>query len=468
MAARTPGIQSRSEYHAYWGVYATDTALPNASGNPIGAPEYAKLENGDVAYVTGDGTRYVCQDPGTSGGGDAIWVAMQAGMATIRDAHVIVVGFSPSPANDGPSDADYLDPGDGTGLEAAINDAASRGFPLDIRIRPCNIIIDEDALSGSLPFTIPTGVRLIGAGPDSTRIEGPDASQTASSTQAIFDMSTQSELKDLKVVSPAPADTTGGAALGVIEANGDETTYRNCVFELNVDANGNFARTQLDMLRLNAKGNARVMECRFTGESEANVQGVGTPSRGLAVFDDGSGELQTIVYSCVSDGYDKAVFLAAHRVLIDECDIEAVFRCIEYLPTGDPNGDQGPQICNSRLALDGTLLGPGAEPRAVLISAQDFEPVPARVIIGNCQLRQVPGLPGVAESIGVLLETSGQPLPEDIVIDGNTFQGFTNDGGNSAGIQIDAGIRTLVVANQLRGQAFNDSGISTEAGHNQF
>lgn len=75
MATRTPGLQERSRFHAYWGVYATTSVLPNASGAPL-ASELFALEVGDTAYVTDLGP-VVCADAGGAGLGDAIWTIVE-------------------------------------------------------------------------------------------------------------------------------------------------------------------------------------------------------------------------------------------------------------------------------------------------------------------------------------------------------------------------------------------------------
>lgn len=79
MSANTPGIQSRSQFHHYWGLYAGATNLPNASGNPIVSPEFDKLEAGDLAFNSDNALMYVCIDAGTSGGGDAQWRPFRGG-----------------------------------------------------------------------------------------------------------------------------------------------------------------------------------------------------------------------------------------------------------------------------------------------------------------------------------------------------------------------------------------------------
>lgn len=81
MAVRTPGLQPRSEYHAYWGVYPSRVGLPNGTGNILNTVQFV-LEAGDTAYVTGSGM-YVCGGAGTAGGGDAAWLRVDTATAAV-------------------------------------------------------------------------------------------------------------------------------------------------------------------------------------------------------------------------------------------------------------------------------------------------------------------------------------------------------------------------------------------------
>lgn len=83
MSRRTPGLQTRSNFQAYWGIYASAVLLPNGSANPQGLPFVGvggQLETGDTAYVTGSGL-YVCTATGTAGGGNASWRRMDVSSA---------------------------------------------------------------------------------------------------------------------------------------------------------------------------------------------------------------------------------------------------------------------------------------------------------------------------------------------------------------------------------------------------
>ena len=251
MARRTPGLQARSQVHSYWGQFQYDTSVPPATfagrtgdvgssllpnvSVALTASEFAKLEQGDTAAtidttVTVTGAEFglwTCIFPGTVGVGGAVWVRMDnASLAvqTIRDAHRIVVGITGAttgvPATDtllnlspytaGVS-ADFIDPGDGTGLALALATAASIG-PVDVRI--VSGLIDLELGAVSTPLTIPADCRLIGAGSRQTEIQGKSTAE-----QGIFAMSANSALEGVQVYSPAPISSPG-TATGVIAATG--------------------------------------------------------------------------------------------------------------------------------------------------------------------------------------------------------------------------------------------------------
>lgn len=84
MSTRTPNLQERSKFHHYWGIYDDVDDLPNESSNLLPNPEFSKLEAGDVAFTTAEEILFVCIDPGTPNGGNAIWRAASGGGAGER------------------------------------------------------------------------------------------------------------------------------------------------------------------------------------------------------------------------------------------------------------------------------------------------------------------------------------------------------------------------------------------------
>jgi hypothetical protein len=276
MSVRTPGIQSRSQFHSYWGVYVWDTAgvlpsfagrtadagsqsLPNAPNNIISAIEWAKLENGDVAatqsFSVPTGTEYgfwTCIYKGTSGGGNAVWVRCDssgtAAVQTVRDAHVIVVGqqgyltalaavaippLATNSLNLGATGdqlgvtCDYLDTGNGAELDLALQAALASGIAVDVRLRPCAITLTGGATPAVL--TMPANCRLLGAGKGLSTITGTTGASAA--VQNVFTVQAGATLEDLSVVSPAPTAAPGASGLGVINCE-EGVQIRRCSVSL--------------------------------------------------------------------------------------------------------------------------------------------------------------------------------------------------------------------------------------------
>lgn len=67
------GTPKNQQYHSYWGQYADPANLPNGDDNPISGGEFNKLQRGDRAFSQSDGKLYLCDNPGSDGGSDAIW-----------------------------------------------------------------------------------------------------------------------------------------------------------------------------------------------------------------------------------------------------------------------------------------------------------------------------------------------------------------------------------------------------------
>lgn len=260
MAARTPGLQPRSAYHAYWGQYqyrdidasnsfAGRTAdvgadnLPNSTNNILNATEFAKLEAGDTAATVDasspvTGTEFglwTCIRPGTFGVGNAVWVRMDqgAGITTIRDAHRIVVGITGADAVDPATNAllnldpyiagysaDFIDVGDGAALALALATATAisgQGTSVDLRIVSGDI---DFSLTGvaALPLSIPQNCRVLGAGKNLTEITGLNAT---GADQQIFVLEDNATLEGVTLISKIPTGPAAPSSGGIIRSNRD-------------------------------------------------------------------------------------------------------------------------------------------------------------------------------------------------------------------------------------------------------
>lgn len=260
MAARTPGLQPRSAYHAYWGQYqyrAIDASnsfagrtadigadnLPNSTNNVLNATEFAKLEAGDTAATVDasspvTGTEFglwTCIRPGTLTGGDAVWVRMDqgAGITTIRDAHRIVVGITGADAVTPATNAllnldpyiagysaDFIDVGDGAAFALALAAATTitaQGTSVDLRIVSGAI---DFSLTGAvaLPLGVPTNCRVLGAGKNLTEITGLNA---LGADQRIFLLAQDASVEGLTLISKTPVGAAAASTGGIITSNRD-------------------------------------------------------------------------------------------------------------------------------------------------------------------------------------------------------------------------------------------------------
>jgi len=79
MARRTPTLQSRAQYHRYWGVLDGGWGpewMPGTANVPlVGTGSEGVLEVGDSAMNGRDGMQYHCVRAPTAGNDDALWIA---------------------------------------------------------------------------------------------------------------------------------------------------------------------------------------------------------------------------------------------------------------------------------------------------------------------------------------------------------------------------------------------------------
>lgn len=96
----------------------------------------------------------------------------------------------------------YSDPGDGTGIAAALSDAATT--PGDVWIRP-------GTYTTTAPFTVPPDVAVRGAGPSTIIVGAPGAIN-----QGLFTMRAGSSLRSMAIVHNEPANSVGATNFGVV------------------------------------------------------------------------------------------------------------------------------------------------------------------------------------------------------------------------------------------------------------
>lgn len=237
MATRTPGLQTRSQFGNYWGVYATAPLLPNASiPSALAAPQF-KLEQGDIAYVQGVGF-YQCDSAGTAGAGDAVW--SQIGFASVTQDRFaptylvgnVAAGDSATPYISINGFSYYPDIGDGAQLQAAL--AACSGSPNGgvVYVRRGNYDLNQPG-APAVPLAVGARTIVQGEGVDSTKFTGKTTGD-----QGVFRViGARSALRDLFVgVTVSGPGSLGSDAL--IYFNSDYSELRNINVALETDVAG--------------------------------------------------------------------------------------------------------------------------------------------------------------------------------------------------------------------------------------
>jgi hypothetical protein len=236
MATRTPGLQTRSQFGNYWGVYATAPLLPNASiPSALAAPQF-KLEQGDIAYVQGVGF-YQCDSAGTAGAGDAVW--SQIGFASVtqdRFAPTYLVGNTPAGDSATAYSAGgfnyYPDIGDGAQLQAALTACSGSADGGVVYVRRGTYDLNQPG-APAVPLAVGARTIVQGEGVDSTKFTGKTTGD-----QGVFRViGARSALRDLFVgVTVSGPGSLGSDAL--IYFNSDYSELRNINVALETDVAG--------------------------------------------------------------------------------------------------------------------------------------------------------------------------------------------------------------------------------------
>lgn len=453
MSRGTPTLQRRSQFHAYWGSYSDASSLPNASGNPLVAL-HALLESGDWAYSQADETLFVCTDSGFAGGGDAVWDALATGSTTIRDAHEIVVGSSASPYNDTSDDADFLDPGDGSGIAAALSEASTRGYPLDVRLRPMQTNLD----AANLPLAVPSNVRLIGAGSQgeaessltqATILQGPTTGE-----QTILELQQGAQLESLHVVSPAPTGSTSSSRNAVIFCL---SAGEQRIVDVTGEQNGSTDRTALNFLTVDIGDGVVIRQCRFDVE-DAQVD-TGNRSRCIRI-EEHSQVLRspTQVIECVLKNADTGVQSLTDNVQVLACTITATINGVRIFPQVPAGGDpwRGILVADCDIRLN-TGVDPLVDHHGIRLNSNSTEIIEHARIVDNYIFLQQTST--TTEGISVAGDERG-PIINGNAVDAGNFAGST-------GLLIGAGVTdAIATSNYLKRAAtpLSDSGTNTIVG----
>jgi len=148
-----------------------------------------------------------------------------------------------------------LDPGDGTGIEAALALAAIN--PGDISVRPG--VYDFAAGAAVMPLSVPDGVRITGSGPGTCELRS-----RTSGDQGIFELGTQVGIEDIAFVVQSAGEAIYLGSQAVITNLGDGGGYvARCTFSLSLAAASVLRACVLD----GGPGSFAVRQCSGTGPS---------------------------------------------------------------------------------------------------------------------------------------------------------------------------------------------------------
>lgn len=209
-----PFGQDFQNHQPHWGTYAVYNDLPNRPGNVLIAGKWENLRVGQIARVAADSGLYICDSTGVAGGGNAVWLLIGPSGAAGTDhfAPRYLVGNTLAPYLDPavPQVAPFVyipDPGDGTGIEAAL--AAAAIIPGDVWIRPGTYDLSLGPVV--TPMVVPPNVRVYGSG-YTTRILG-----RLTGNQGVFVLGTDASLHDMTILVSA-SDAGSVVSVAVVRA----------------------------------------------------------------------------------------------------------------------------------------------------------------------------------------------------------------------------------------------------------
>ncbi len=302
-----PNQQSSWRYSRHVGNYASPAELPNVAAATVQSP---RLFAGSIAFSISDLTLYVCVDATE---GAATWTALAAGVpGTDRRTAKLIVGNSLN--GDTATDVDFLDPGDGSGIVAALAAIPAGGG--DIFIKAGLYDLSLGAVTG--PFVIPTGVRVWGAGGLLTTVSGTRIAMRADDVNiTAFELGVAANLSDIAITVPPPTVATT-AGDGIVEADSRATVERvSVIMDGDSYVTANFAALNAAgafLVGLNGGGlpegtsfiNCRALNLpRFEEDVTVGVfPGFVAPIDGLLT---GEQQLACQLIGCTTDGGDIGV-----------------------------------------------------------------------------------------------------------------------------------------------------------------
>jgi len=354
---------------------------------------------------------------------------LPTGSSVDIQTHTIVVGNFV--AGDTSNDCDYLDTGNGAQLDAALTAAAINDDDVFIR----RGTYDLGAPGAPTKFTIPSGVRVVGAGKRQVTLKA----RAAGGNGSVMDLGTNSSVEQVYVFAPIPTAAQTFAD-GVVNVYGNNCILRDMIveFENGWATIGDPAYKNLD---------AGIFTDNYTNVKLYDIDVIDTP-----ILDDLGGTATSGIFLYFTD----QVYIRGVQVSGGEYGIQAA------------NYDYG-DIQNVRITgwqLNGIMMNTChyVNTSGVTIISDGSSPTKAVGIqlIGGCDFLSFSGgyLSG-GGAAGVDLFSSCSNC---------TFTGLKGDGlWNFYGfLQAGSGCNSnIFTGNQLNGDGYVDSGTANDFAHNR-
>jgi len=401
---------------------------PVPGGTALEIEDEGSSVDSDVATIdfTGAGVTATQTAPGS------VQVSIPGGAADKYTSKFIVGNAL---AGDTTAECHYLDPGDGSGIAAALLAAQAAGSPYpDVWIRNGQYNLGT---SGVGMLTIPAGVKVRGSGRESVLIVTADGS--AAVNPHAFSLGADAELSDLKVLATTPAAVPTTTTPAIVTAQGHALIER-----VEVDFDGywsaigspTYAGTfaAFEGLGAAAGQRARFVECHA-------VRVPYDPT--LSVIPDGFDVVGDVVSRCYVEGGGNIGISATDTSIIAKCiienDVTNAFTAIEL-----SSGSRSKVIGNEILGL----FSGGANSKGIRVNGAD-----STTVQGN-SLEATAGSAG-ADAIEIVQS-------DDCSVVGNVGTGFVD------AISLDSLSDDNVVGfNNFAGSAYADAGVGNDLAHNK-
>lgn len=200
-----------------WPAVSSYADLPNVAGSPMQSPQ---LEVGDTCFVSTLAWLFICRNATL---GAAVWAVL--GPADHQTSKIIVGNAL---AGDTLDVCDFLDPGDGSGITAALNAILLLPYQqVDIAVRPGVYTIPNGTI-----FGLAAGVTLTGAGKGATVFVVPPGAAGIEPWRLVLLVGQGAGISNLTMRATS-VNTAGasGSLSGIIDVLATRTFVRNVDFE---------------------------------------------------------------------------------------------------------------------------------------------------------------------------------------------------------------------------------------------